>query len=412
MHLNTHLDVDLVAIEADDEVTALIEFTAPELNSKEPRPDATVQVVLDRSGSMHGERLEAARLALIALVDRLAPTDRFGLVAFDDTVEVVVPAGPLTNKTAVKDAIRSVHSGGMTNLSAGLLRGLQEARRVAGPTGATVLLVSDGHANAGIVDHDQLSGVAASAHTHGVTTSTIGIGLDYDERLLASVAGGGQGGHAFAEDGDAAGAAVAGEVAGLLSKTVQAASLIIRPEASVDSVTIWHDLPTNPIDGGIMVELGDLWAGEHRKLVIGLKVPAKVALGLARIAAVELRYVAVPELTEHTLTTELHVNVVPGDQAAGRIPNPVVQQELLYQQTQDAKRRAADALADGDVAGAQATLDIAGAALAAAPACSVELDDEAQILRSLREQTAFAPGTAAKTMWMEHSRKNRKRGRD
>lgn len=322
MHLNTHLDIDLVALEAEDEVTALFELVAPDLPAAEPRAAATVQVVLDRSGSMDGERLEAARDALLALVDRLAASDSFGLVTFDSEVEVVVPAGPLTDKARVRDAIRGVWPRGMTNLSAGLLRGLQEARRVAGPAGATVLLLSDGHANEGVVDPDQLSGVAATARRAGVTTTTIGIGLDYDEQLLATIAGGGQGGHTFALDGDAAAGAVAGEVAGLLSKTVQAASLIVKPEASVDSVTVWHDLPTNPINGGLMLELGDLWAGEHRKLILSFTVPAKVALGLARIATVELRYVAVPELTEHTVTTELHVNVVPGDQAAGRNPRP------------------------------------------------------------------------------------------
>ena len=59
-----------------------------------------MQVVLDRSGSMDGERLDAAKQALGALVDRLDPTDRFGVVAFDDEVQVVVPAGALHDKAA------------------------------------------------------------------------------------------------------------------------------------------------------------------------------------------------------------------------------------------------------------------------------------------------------------------------
>lgn len=412
MQLNTKMDIDLIALETEDEVTVLLELLAPELPTKEPRPDATVQVVLDRSGSMGGERLHAAIDALLALVDRLAPSDRFGLVTFDDKVEVVVPAAPLRHKAAVKQAIRGIYPGGMTNLSAGLMRGLQEARRVAGPAGATVLLISDGHANEGIVDPDKLSGVAASARAAGVTTATIGIGLDYDERLLATIAGGGQGGHAFAVDGDAAGAAVAGEVEGLLSKTVQAASLIVRPEASVDSITVWHDLPTNEIDGGLMLELGDLWAGEHRKLVLSLKVPAKAALGLAPIATVELRHVALPSLTEQTLTTTLHVNVVPGDQAAGRIPDPVVREELLFQQTQDAKRRAAEAMSRGDLDGARATLDEASAFLAAAPALSMEMRKEASIVKSLRFDADRDARFAAKRARMEHARKSRKRGRE
>ena len=85
MHLNAHVDVELVAVEQPDELTVLLELRAPEAPQARPRPPAAVQVVLDRSGSMGGERLEAAQRALVALVDRLDPSDRFGVVAFDDS---------------------------------------------------------------------------------------------------------------------------------------------------------------------------------------------------------------------------------------------------------------------------------------------------------------------------------------
>src|SRR4051795_11054697 len=153
MHVNAHLDVDLVAVEQTDQITVMLELVAPERPPGEQRPPATVQVVLDRSGSMDmGERLPAARSALKALVDRLEPGDAFGLVVFDDEVDVVVPAGPVTDKAAIRAAIDSVWARGSTNLSAGLLRGLQEARRVRGAGGATVLLISDGMANHGVTD--------------------------------------------------------------------------------------------------------------------------------------------------------------------------------------------------------------------------------------------------------------------
>jgi Ca-activated chloride channel family protein len=95
MRLNAHVDVELVAVEQPDELTVLLELRAPDAPRAEPRPPAAVQVVLDRSGSMAGERLDAARRALTALVDRLDPSDAFGLVAFDDTARVIVPAGPV-----------------------------------------------------------------------------------------------------------------------------------------------------------------------------------------------------------------------------------------------------------------------------------------------------------------------------
>ena len=132
MHLNTLLDLDIVAVEAEDEVSVLLEFTAPQADSARTRAPAALEIVLDRSGSMSGDRLEAAKGAIEALIDRLDPTDSFGLVVFDDEVQVAVPAGPLTDKEGVRQLVRGIYPGGMTNLSGGLMRGLQEVRRVQG----------------------------------------------------------------------------------------------------------------------------------------------------------------------------------------------------------------------------------------------------------------------------------------
>ncbi len=203
---------------------------------------------------------------------------------------------------------------------------------------------------------------------------------------------------------------MAGEVAGLLSKTVQAASLIVRPRGSVETVTIWNDLPSQPVENGVMIELGDLWAGEARKLVLSFAVPALPGLGLAEIATLELRYVTLPAFAEETITLPLTVNVVPGDQAAGRVRDPKVHTELLFQQAQEAKRRAADALARGDAGGALAAYSAAGEALAASPA--PELREEAAILAELADRTAAGDGAwAAKRSRAEHALKARKRGR-
>ena len=187
MHITTHLDLDVIAVEGPEQVSLLVELTAPTVESAVVREPSTLVVVLDRSGSMAGERLEGAKHALITLLDRLDPTDRFGLVTFDDSVELVVPSGPLTDKAAVRAQIAAIHAGGSTDLSAGYLRGLQEARRTAGPAGATVLLVSDGHANAGVTDPVKMGEVAAKGYAKSITTSTLGFGLGYDESLLGAL---------------------------------------------------------------------------------------------------------------------------------------------------------------------------------------------------------------------------------
>src|SRR6478735_8807887 len=119
MHISTQLDLDVVAVETDDQVSLLVELTAPVAKANRRRTPRTLVVVLDRSGSMSGDRLNGAKKALIELVDRLEPTDRFGVITFDTHVRVEIPAVPLTDKAAAKNRISKIAAGGSTDLSAG-----------------------------------------------------------------------------------------------------------------------------------------------------------------------------------------------------------------------------------------------------------------------------------------------------
>jgi Ca-activated chloride channel homolog len=418
MRISAHLDVDVIAVETDDHLSVLIEMTAPAApQDAAPRPPSTLEVVLDRSGSMSGGRLDGAKLALTGLIDKLDPTDNFGLVVFDNAVEVVVPAGPLRDKPAVRHAISQVFARGNTDLSSGYLRGLQEAGRIAGKTGATLLLISDGHANAGVTDPARLGSIAAKAHGDGVTTSTLGYGLGYDEKLLSAIARGGSGNELFAEEPDTAGALIAGEVEGLLSQTAQAASLLVKVSPQVRSVQVVNDLPVTSTGDGIMAELGSFYSDETRKLVLTFEIPAVAALGLTQVATCEFTWVELPSLVQHTLTVPLHVNVVPGDEAAGRVADPTVRTELVYLQVQQAKRRASTHLTAGDAEAAlgeiqRARVDLRDAIVTAPPAMQSDLAEEAAALDYLADQTQQGMiARAAKYSSMDSHYKSRKRGR-
>jgi Ca-activated chloride channel homolog len=419
MHITAHLDVDVIAVETEDEVSVLVELTAPPApQSSDPVPVRTLQVVLDRSGSMGGGRLAGAITALQALVDRLNPTDNFGLVAFDNRVEVTVPAGPLADKVGVKRAIAAVTPRGGTDLSAGYLRGVQEARRVAGPAGGTVLLISDGHANAGITDRGALGGIAADAHSHGLTTSALGYGLGYDAQLMSAIARGGAGNQLFAEEPDTAVALISSEVEGLLAQTAQAASVLIRLSEHVRAVRVVNDLPATAGGDGLVAELGSFYADETRKLLLVFEVPALAALGLTEVATLEFTYVELPALKQHTVTVPLHVNVVPGDQAAGRLPDPAVRTELLYQNVQQAKRRASRHLTAGDTDAALAEIRAAQAVVQTAQSADLsaslaaDLAEEAKSLNYLFGQTMSGmTDRAVNYSTMDYTYKTQKRGR-
>ncbi len=342
-------------------------------------------------------------------------------MTFDDSAQVVVPAGPLADKEAVIGLIRGVRAGGTTDLSAGYLRGLRELRRVAGTTGGTVLVISDGHVNAGITEADEFAAVTAKAYADRIVTSTLGYGRGYDETLLSAIARAGSGNHVFADNPDAAGAAIAGEVDGLLNKVVQALTLTVKFEPAVQFLRLYNDLPTTQLgDGAVMIELGDLYGEETRKILLKFKVPAMAALGLAKIATLELVYVELPGLFEHTVALPISVNVVPGDEAAGRVAHPTVQSEVLFQEAQDVKRQASEAFERGEFTEGQRLMSDTKARLAASLAVAPDaLKDEIRAEISevdAMDRTSYDVGLAGSPLMSKLSREsyhlsNRKRGR-
>jgi Ca-activated chloride channel family protein len=395
VHVSTNLDVDLVAVESADQVNLLLELQAPQLPEQATRAAQTLVVVLDRSGSMGGEPLEASRRALTTLIGRLDPRDRFGLVVFDDHADVVVPAAPLDflGLDKVKEAIAGIYPGGSTDLSAGYLLGLSEAGRAMGNGSATVLIISDGHANSGETSPVVLGDLAEGRANKRITTTTIGYGLGYDEELLVAIARGGNGDHVFAEDVDQLHPAVAEQVGGLLAKAVTATSVTIRPLGlGLAGVRVLHDVPAAQIGDEVIAQLGDLYQGESRRLLIQLDIPAMAALGLATVAEVAVRYTELPGLIEHVITLPVTVNVVPGDVAAGRVPDPVVTVERLLQQAQQSKRDAITSLRAGKTDTAQYLLtgamhNLSAPMAALEPQARAALDEEIGELRRLSELT-------------------------
>ena len=153
-----------------------------------------------------------------------------------------------------------------------------------------------------------------------------------------------------------------------------------------------------------------------RRLVVTFDVPGIAALGLAEIADLDFTWVELPGLVQHSVTVPVHVNVVPGDQAAGRIPDPTVRTELAYLRTQQAKRAAAERMSRGDAAGAIGELRLARAMASrtrqAAPAMMrAELSEDIATIDLLSTEVAFGRmGRAAKLASADTTLKSRRRG--
>lgn len=368
MNVKALLDVDMVALEAADKVTLMLDLTAPANPAQSTRPGQAIQVVLDRSGSMEGQPLDAAKGSLLKLVSRLAPQDAFGLVAFDDSAIVIVPTRTMADHhmPSLRKSIRDLQTGGSTDISAGYLMGLRELTRVQASGGSTLLLISDGHANAGEQDPKFFQEVSTKSATEKVTTSTIGLGNGYDETILEALAQGGGGAHRFAGSIDEAVGAIAAEVDDLLDKTIVNAVLRVTPTSAMSgapAIEIVQRLPYWKDGETFVVQLGDLYSGENRRFIIDLDVPGIASLGLCKIADITIEYLDLAQRQEISVTMPVNVNVVPGDVAAGRIADPIVRAERLILEAQTAKSLAVDELLNGKVKEASSRLKGAASSL-------------------------------------------------
>jgi Ca-activated chloride channel family protein len=415
MHIKAQLDVDVVALEGDDEVTCLVALEAPTPADLDQRPGETLVVVVDRSGSMARGPLRSVRAALHGLVDRLKPQDSFGVVQFDSEADIAIPTRPMRDHDvqALHAAISRIRSRGMTDLSAGYLLGLREAAAHPGSTGASLLLLSDGHANEGITEPDLLGDLALRARKDRVTTGTIGIGDGYDEKALVAIASAGGGTHRFAFTADDAQATLAEEAGDILTKSVINAFLRIRPHdpslisriGTILDVRGWSesDAEGRPV---LVLPLGDFYAGERREVLIRFEIPSMGALGLSELATFTLEYVALPELASQVITWPIAVNVVPGDEAARRIANPTVTTARLIAESTKVKRNASEAIRRGETQEATALMSEQAQRLRDAKAAVPDEAEDAETLKQRLELEAEQSEKLARSAMLREARQS------
>ncbi len=182
-----------------------------------------------------------------------------------------MPAGPVSDRAAIKRAIDTVQARSMTDLGAGLIEGLRQARSLESEAGVRVLLVSDGHANSGVIDPSVLGGHVGKFLDSRITTSTLGMGLGYDESLLSAIARAGSGNEYFAEEADTAAGVIAQECGDLLNQRFLSCRLTVTTATGMESVEVINEATMTQTAAGVQIELGGFQPEQIRSLVLRFK---------------------------------------------------------------------------------------------------------------------------------------------
>lgn len=176
-------------------------LTGVPINDTGRRTPVNVAIVLDKSGSMTGEKLRKAKDAALASIDRLGPNDIVSVIAYDQTVDVIVPATKVSDRQALRTSIERLSAGGSTALFAGVSKGAAEVRKFLDRQRVNrIILLSDGQANVGPSSPADLGNLGASLIKEGISVTTLGLGLDYNEDLMTQLARKSDGNHYFIEN--------------------------------------------------------------------------------------------------------------------------------------------------------------------------------------------------------------------
>lgn len=200
--LDVRTDRRLIRAHGRSERFLLIDVVAPTVatDPSRRRPPVNLGFVLDRSGSMGGQnKIGLAKQAALEAIGRLEAPDRFAVVMYDNEIDVVLGSTTASGeaRTLATDRLRAVDARGSTDLHGGWLAGCEQVAGSLHPEGVNrVLLLTDGLANVGITDPEELTRLAGELRRRGVGTSTFGVGTDFDETLLQSLADAG-GGHFY-----------------------------------------------------------------------------------------------------------------------------------------------------------------------------------------------------------------------
>ena len=333
-----------------------VSITGFEVDRPSERPPVNAAIVLDKSGSMAGEKIMRAREAAIMALDLLGEGDIVSVVTYDGTVRVVVPATEVSRRYWIADAIRTINAGGSTALFAGVSKGAGEVRKyLARHRVNRVILLSDGLANVGPSTPVELGRLGSALGTEGISVTTIGLGLGYNEDLMTQLAGYSDGNHAFVEH--------PGDLARIFENEFQTAKNVIAKDLDI---VIHCERGIRPIrvlgrDSDIAgqvvrTRMNQLSSRQEKFVVLEVEIPAGDAGASQKLASVGLSYINLITKKSSNLKNSVSVSYTRNEKEVKAKANKAVMKSSIEQVANEMSKDAVRLRDQGRVGEAQELL--------------------------------------------------------
>jgi Ca-activated chloride channel homolog len=362
---------------------------------KTQRPPVNVSFVIDRSGSMQGSRIAQAQEAAISAIKRLDRNDIASVIMFDDRVDVLVPAQEVSEPGAYINRIRQITARGNTAIYAGVNEGASQVRKFKDNLRLNrVVLLSDGLANVGPSRPDEFAQLGATLLAEGISVSTIGLGLQYNEDLMAQLARASDGNHAFVSESADLVQIFNKEFDDVLSACAQSVSIDIELNPGLRVVrSMSRDGKIE--DRRAQFRMNQIYQSTEHYVLLEVEVDKSVAAGEQDLGRVRVAYTTPKDGQEHKIETGINGRFSTSkDEISASRNNTVL--EAVVEQT--ARERAATAVKLRDAGRSdearalfkQNATEI-GAFNAAAPAPSPRLQKMQQEYDGFAQRSASEP---------------------
>jgi Ca-activated chloride channel homolog len=274
------------------------------------RMPVNVGLVIDRSGSMRDkDNIGRARDAAMEALGRLGGDDIASVTVFNNNVDVLLPATRMTSQSEIRRSIEGLRADGGTALFAGTDRGIREVEKfLAQDQVNRVVLISDGHANVGPSDPREIAELGRRAAAKGISITTLGVGLGYNEDLMTQLAYASDGSHAFVENPDDLMKFFNREFSDVLS--VAAQNIIIELHCRNGFKPMRMIGREGNISGDtVRVNIAQIYDKQKPYAIVELRVPDDAQLGDLAAADIQVRYDGGSGDAQGVLSTSLSMRV-------------------------------------------------------------------------------------------------------